>query len=52
MSEMFKRHASSSRLGHRKTNEEVEEVRTEALAAEMPAQYPIPENKRIQNDSS
>ena len=28
------------------------EVRTEALAAEMPAQYLIPENKRIQNDSS
>ena len=24
------------------------EVRTEALAAEMPTQYPIPENKRIQ----
>ena len=26
MSEMFKRYASSSRLGHRKTNEEVDEL--------------------------
>jgi hypothetical protein len=42
----------TDKRGHRKTNEEVEEVRTEALAAEMAAQYPIPENKRIQNDSS